>query len=636
MKEEPLNTEELQLFRRRDFIIRCVIGSPFILILWRLWNLQIRKGDIFSDLSKGNRIRLKSVPAPRGIIYDRKSIVLSKNIPSFNLNLIQEDTPDIAAVLNKISYALKIPLKKLESALKNRKKVAEFEPIRIYKDLTSRQIAIVSAYQEEFPGVTMEVSPRRYYPLLKTGAHIYGYMNDITKVQLKKLPLEKLMSAKVIGQDGIEAIYNDILIGTDGGEQVEVDSTGRVIKTLKSIEPIPGNDIQLSIDNRLQEKVEQMMKGKKGAIIVMNPNDGEILSIVSFPSFDPNEFSQGMTTERWNQLSNDPAKALNNKCIKDYYAPGSTFKMVVAIAALEMGLITPETEIQCDGFFKFNRDRFHCWKRSGHGLLTVTEALKQSCNVFFYKLIVEIGVDKVKEYANLLGLGKLTGIDLLNEKSGVIPSKEWKLKRYKKKWFPGETIPVAIGQGYVSVTPLQLLNYVNVIANDGYRVRPHLVNKILTDYPNITKRQTQTLIRQINNKVQKKISLKPETLDVIKRGMALNVQSRKGTGIRAKSKKIPIAGKTGTAQVISLATRDRLKKEHGEVKEKYYDHSWFVGFAPVDKPKISMVVFIEHGQSGSNSAALFKEIAEYYFSKIAPISEEEIGSFVTEDILNEV
>ena len=186
MKEEPLNTEELQLFRRRDFIIRCVIGSPFILILWRLWNLQIRKGDIFSDLSKGNRIRLKSVPAPRGIIYDRKSIVLSKNIPSFNLNLIQEDTPDIAAVLNKISYALKIPLKKLESALKNRKKVAEFEPIRIYKDLTSRQIAIVSAYQEEFPGVTMEVSPRRYYPLLKTGAHIYGYMNDITKVQLKK------------------------------------------------------------------------------------------------------------------------------------------------------------------------------------------------------------------------------------------------------------------------------------------------------------------------------------------------------------------------------------------------------------------------------------------------------------------
>jgi penicillin-binding protein 2 len=636
LKEQPLNTEELQLFRRRDFIIRCVIGSPFILILWRLWNLQIRKGEIYSDLAKGNRIRLNSVPAPRGIIYDRNSVVLSKNIPSFNLNLIQEDTPDIDAVLNKISYALKIPLKKLKSTLKNRKKVAKFEPIRIYKDLTSRQIAIVNAYQEEFPGVAIEVNPRRFYPLTTTGAHIYGYMNDITKTQLKHLPVEKLMSAKVIGQDGIEAIYNDILIGTDGGEQVEVDSTGRVIKTLKSIEPIPGNDIQLSIDNRLQEKVEKMMADKKGAIVVMNPNNGEILSIVSFPSFDPNEFSQGMTTERWSQLSNDPAKALNNKCIKDFYAPGSTFKMVVAIAALELGLITPETEILCEGFFKFNRDRFHCWKRSGHGSINVTEALKRSCNVFFYKLIIDIGVDKIKAYANLLGLGKITGVDLLNEKTGIIPSKEWKLKRYKKKWYPGETIPVAIGQGYVSVTPLQLLNYINAIANKGFHVRPHLVNKILTKHPNILHRQTRSLIKKIDDKTFTKLDLKPSTLEVIKKGMALNVQTSGGTGIRARSSKVPIAGKTGTAQVISLPTRDRLIKEHGELQEKYFDHSWFVGFAPVDKPKISMVVFIEHGKSGSNSAALFKEITEFYFSKINPLSKEEIGSFVTEDVNNEV
>jgi penicillin-binding protein 2 len=636
LKEEPLNTEELQLFRRRDFIIRCVIGSPFILILWRLWNLQIRKGEIYSDLAKGNRIRLNSVPAPRGIIYDRNSVVLSKNIPSFNLNLIQEDTPDIDAVLNKISYALKIPLKKLKSTLKNRKKVAKFEPIRIYKDLTSRQIAIVNAYQEEFPGVTIEVNPRRFYPLTTTGAHIYGYMNDITKTQLKHLPVEKLMSAKVIGQDGIEAIYNDILIGTDGGEQVEVDSTGRVIKTLKSIEPIPGNDIQVSIDNRLQEKAEHLMEGKKGAVVVMNPNNGEILSIVSFPSYDPNEFSQGLSIERWNQLVRDPAKALNNKCIKDFYSPGSTFKMVVAITALEMELITPETKIQCDGVFKFNRDRRHCWKRSGHGLINVYQALQQSCNVFFYDLVMKIGVDNIKKYANLLGLGEKTGVDLLNEKSGIIPSKAWKLKKTGKKWYPGETLPVAIGQGAVSVTPLQLVNYINIIANGGYKVKPHIVNKILTNYPNVMVKQTRDLLKSINIIKKEKLAIKPDTLEIVKRGMALNVQSKKGTGVRARSKKIPFAGKTGTTQVISLKTRDRLIKEHGELEEKYFDHSWFVGFAPVDKPKLSMVIFIEHGESGSNSAPIFKEITEFYFSKINPLSKEEIGSFVTEDVNNEV
>jgi len=482
LKEESLTLDEMQLFSRRELIIRSLLCIPFAGIAWRLWDLQIKSGEKYSDLSKGNRIRLKSLPAPRGIIYDNNMEILAKNIPSYRLTLVREDSPDVEAVLDRLSSTLKIPLPKLKRVLAAHKKSAKFFPLPIYENLTLRQIALVGAYQEQFPGVSIDVSPRRFYPLLRSGSHIYGYMNEITKSQLKKMPLNRIQSAKVIGQGGIEAYYNKELIGTDGGKQVEVDNQGREIKTFpNSVDPSPGNDIILSVNSELQQEVERIMKPYKGAAIVQAPNTGQVLTMVSMPAFDPNEFSQGLSLRRWNEMKSHPSHVLNNKCIQGCYSPGSTFKMVIAAAALELGIIDAETTIHCDGYFRVNRQYFHCWKRSGHGPLNVVEALENSCNVFFNKIAMEIGIDNIKVFAGKFGLGRITKIDLPHEISGLIPDREWKLKSLKQEWQLGDTPNTSIGQGFVTVTPLQLLNYVNVIANDGISVRPNLVLKIVNN-----------------------------------------------------------------------------------------------------------------------------------------------------------
>jgi len=617
LKEEPLSGEELQLFNRRDIILKMVITIPFFGISWRLWHLQIIQGNYYKELAKGNRIRLKSVPAPRGILYDRNRVILAKNIPAYDLMLVREDTKNIPEVLQKISQSLKISIPRMERALYSKRGVAKFQPIRIKKGLTHYQMAVISAYQEEFPGISIEVSPQRYYPLLTTGAHLFGYLTKINKKQLKALPLNKAKSGQRVGQEGVERIYNDKLIGIDGGLQIEVDSTGRIIKTLNSIDPIPGHDVLMEIDARSQEKVREIMGDHRGSAIVMDPHTGAVRAMVSLPSFDPNEFSQGISARRWKQLSNDPSHILRNKSIQGIYSPGSTFKMLVGIAALEEGIIDEFTEHECKGFYQFNRLRVHCWKRSGHGFLNIVGALENSCNVFFYKVVMELGVNKIKEYASRFGLDKLTEIDLLHEKSGIIPDKAWKRKRFKEKWYGGDTLPVGIGQGYVSVTPMQLITYINAIANGGYLVKPQLVASIEENPSQRGDEDSQQTSKPSKKKISRKlIQVAPETLRIIRRGMEQNVSGPRGTGKRGNSPMVPIAGKTGTTQVVSAKTRARILRERGSIADKYLDHAWFASYAPSYDPKISVVLLIENGKSGSNAAALTRKIIEYYFSRI--------------------
>jgi penicillin-binding protein 2 len=620
LKEEPLTLEERRLFNRRDIIIKLTILVPFTNIAVHLWDLQVRQGANYKELAKGNRIRLKSVPAPRGIIYDRQGIKLAKNIPSYNLMLVREDTDDIEAVLKKISTSLKIPVKSMRKALLKKKRLAKFQPVLIKKDLTHYQMAVISAYQEEFPGVTIEAYPLRYYPNLQSGAHSYGYMAAINKEQLKRLPANKVKSAQKIGQEGIEMIYNDQLIGTDGGLQVEVDSAGRVLRTLNSIDPLPGNDIHLNVDTRLQREVERIFRDRRGAAIIMETETGAIRSMVSLPSFDPNEFSRGISAKRWDSLVNDPSHQLSNRCIHGTFSPGSTFKMLVGIAALEEGIIDARTEHLCKGYYTYNKLRVHCWKRSGHGNLNIARALENSCNVFFYKVAMELGVDTIRKYALRFGFGKLTNVDLFNEKSGLIPSRKWKLKRFAKKWYPGETLPVGIGQGFVSVTPMQLAVYTNSIANGGTFISPRLVNSISVN------QQSLTPFGSVSEKVpplleveRRKIDVSKKTLEIIKKGMELNVSGRSGTGKNAKSSLVKIAGKTGTTQVVSIKTKQKIIKERGEIPKKYLNHAWFTSYAPSYNPKITVVVLLENGESGSNAATLAKEIIEFYFSEISPL-----------------
>lgn len=621
MKEDPMVFEELQLFSRREMIIRSVLAVPFAALVWRLWDLQVKSGATFKELSKGNRIRLKSLAAPRGIVYDRNGVILAKNIPAYYLTLVREDVTNISVdeVLIKISRTLQIPLKGLKKALYAQRRTARFNPIKLYEDLTLRQIALIETYQEEFPGVQIDVFSRRYYPLQNTGAHVFGYMSQITKSQLKKLPANKVKSAKLIGQDGIEALYNKHLIGTDGGKQVEVNNTGREIKTFPNqIDPLPGSDVILTIDSTLQKEVERIMRGKKGAAVVMNPNNGEVLSMISLPAFDPNEFSQGLSVQRWRQLRNDPDHILNNKCIQGGYSPGSTFKMVVAAAALEYGLIDLDTEILCEGRFRLKRTLMHCWKRSGHGKINVVEAIENSCNVFFYKLAMELGIEKIKEYATEFGLGMPTGVDLLNESSGLVPDRAWKLKRFNKEWLKGETPNIAIGQGFLTLTPIQLVSYINIIANGGTFLTPRIAKQIVSNKPNPENNTSD--LQFLETDIKRRLTrIKPETLEILKQGMAANVLGENGTGKRANSRLVSIAGKTGTTQVISLKTRERIKRETGELDEKYFDHAWFVGFAPVENPVISAAVLIEHGEAGRNAAKLTKEIFEYYFTHISSV-----------------
>jgi penicillin-binding protein 2 len=619
LKEEPLTQDEQQLFSRRELIIRSILCLPIAGIAWRLWDLQIKSGEKYSDLSKGNRIRLKSLPAPRGILYDSNMKILAKNIPSYTMTLVREDTTDVDAVLRRLSSTLKIPISKLKRVVSNYRRAAKFYPIPIYENLTLRQIALVGAYQEQFPGVSIEVSPRRFYPLLRSGSHIYGYMNKITKAQLKKMPLNRLQSAKIIGQGGIEAYYNKEMIGTDGGKQVEVDNQGREIKTFpNSVDPSPGNDIVLSIDSQLQREVERIMGSNKGAAIVQNPTNGHVLAMISMPAFDPNEFSQGLSIKRWNEMKSHPSHVLNNKCIQGCYSPGSTFKMVVAAAAIEMGIIDEDTTISCDGYFRVNRQYFHCWKRSGHGSLNVVEALENSCNVFFNKIAMEVGIDKIKHYANVFGLGQVTKIDLPHEISGVIPDREWKQKNLKKEWLLGDTPNASIGQGFVTVTPLQLLHYINVIANKGILVRPSLVQKIVDNASSEDTSKANTSHRaRILPSIRKRIDLQPKTFELLQAGMIQNVQGENGTGKQANSKIVSVAGKTGTTQVVSLRTRERLQKEKGEIEEKYLNHAWFVGYAPAYAPEISTVVLIEHGQSSTKAAKLVRKIVDFYFTNIS-------------------
>ena len=467
------------------------------------------------------------------------------------------------------------------------------------------------------------------FPDFKSGIYHEDLMTirNRYKSQLKKLPANKVKSAKIVGQDGIEAVYNRHLIGTDGGKQVEVNNTGKEIKTFPNqIDPIPGNDVILSIDSDLQKKVEEIMRDKKGAAVVMNPHNGEILAMVSQPAFDPNEFSQGLSYDRWQELQKDPDHILNNKCIQGGYSPGSTFKMVVAAAALETGLIKPETEIMCEGRFRLNRTWMHCWKRSGHGKLNVVQAIENSCNVFFYKIAMELGIDKIKEYANRFGLGEKSGIDLLNESSGLVPDRKWKLKRFKKEWLKGETPNIAIGQGYISVTPIQLVSYINIIANGGTFVTPRIVKQMVNN--NLENGEGSTGgLQFLETDIKKHIAdIKPETLKILRQGMEANVLGENGTGARAKSRLVNIAGKTGTTQVISFKTREKIKKETGGLDEKYFNHSWFVCFAPAERPMISAVVMIEHGEAGKYSAQLSKKIIEYYFTNIASIPEPPVDS----------
>ncbi|MDH5752750.1 MAG: penicillin-binding protein 2, partial [Deltaproteobacteria bacterium] len=617
MKYSPVTTEETQLFRGRLLIIVALVGLVFLVWVFRLWQLQIMQGSYYEEVSRGNRIRVVPQAAPRGIIYDREGKILAYNRPAFDIQIILEDTPDVRNTMENLSRVTDIPLPHLENILDENRRGPKFKPIVLLRDIGRKTADLVDTYQDDLPGITVAVEPKRLYPAAYFSSHLVGYVGIINEEQLKALPINQLYSGRVVGQSGVELISNTNLIGLDGGRQIEVDHLGRELRVLsKPVNPVPGNDIYLTIDLELQRHVHQLMAGKNGVVIVSRPRTGEILSMASFPDFDPNLFIGGIQDQAWRRITRGEEKPLINKAVQGLYPPGSTFKMVIAAAALHAGHINEDTTLNCPGYYRVGKDIRHCWKRSGHGDVTVREALEQSCNVFFYQLGMMLGVDSISEYSRMFGFGQLTDVELESEKTGLIPTREWKERVYKDRWYDGETPSVAIGQGYVLVTPLQLLNYMNTVANGGLQVQPTILRRVVSPLG-------RTLLGE--EELPRKAHLLPielEVFNIIREGLVQAVNN-KGTAFRAGSKNFTVAGKTGTSQVVGRKSIRNIEKD--DLDESLLPHSLFVGYAPAEAPRVSVLVLVEHGSDGGKIAApLARKVLEFYDKNVESLHFDQI------------
>lgn len=574
--------------KAKNRIFISIIFLIFIIILLRLWQLQILNTEKYKKLAEQNRIRIIKIPAPRGIIYDRNGIPLVENIPSFAA-LISPEYIDKVDV-NLLAKILNISIEDLQKKFK-KKSESIYMPIRIKEDLTFKEIAMLEARRSEIPGLIIETEIKRYYPFGPATAHLLGYLGKITEQQIRNNPqYQNLPSYFLVGQTGLEKIFDNRLIGIPGEKIIEVDALGRELRLIKEAPPVKGEDIYLTIDALLQESAYKAFEGHAGAFVALKPDTGEILSLLSSPSFDPNIFVEGVSGTYWNELVNNSQNPLLNRAIQGLYAPGSTFKIITAIAGLEEGVVTPDKIlVNCTGSISFGTWTFGCWKKEGHGSVNLIRALIESCDVYFYELGRILGIGKIYKYATLLGLGNSTGFSS-EEKPGLVPDEEWKKKVKKTSWFLGDTFNTAIGQGFLKVTPLQMANVMATMVNGGTKITPYIIRG--------------------TNPQKENLNLNPKNLEIIKDALSGVVNEPNGTASSARSYMIKFGGKTGTVQVVSKKLKEKISYKNIE------HHAWFIGFAPVEKPEIAFSVIVEHGGSGGAVAApIAKNILEGYILK---------------------
>ena len=575
-----------------------VVLSIFCIFLLRLWYLQVIKGGEYKKIDERNRLRVIDIPAPRGVIYDRNDNPLVKNVLSFDVSMVSENMPrddDTIAALGRLVSLAPEHIKRLARASLN-----PYEIIKLRHDVSFEDVARIEARRIDFPGLQVEVTSAREYLYGPTASHVLGYLGNPTPKQLASSEYNDIPQQSFIGQFGIEKTYDSILRGVAGKKIVEVDALGNIIKFVRIQKPVRGNDIKLTIDINVQMEAEGGLGEKAGAVVALQPDTGEILALASAPSFDPNLFVGGIKYNDWKELVNDPRKPLMNRAIQDQYPPGSTFKPVTALAALEDGIVTENTPAFCSGSTFFKR-LFRCWKQGGHGSVSLHRALVESCDVYFYEIGKRINIDTIAKYASALGLGRPTGIELESEASGIVPSTKWKLKMRKEKWYQGETLSVAIGQGYLSVTPIQMARMIATVVNEGKLYKLHLVNNGTNDV-----------------RPESVAELNPEYVEMVKKALVGVVYEGGGTGGAARSNIVSIGGKTGTAQVIGGAVKEK------DLADQYKDHAWFIAFAPQNNPEIAVSVLVEHGGHGGSAAApIAKRVIETYFNPPKPVSEEE-------------
>jgi len=576
-----------------------LILGIFLLLIFGLWRLQVLHSDYYTSMAQQNRVKEVPILAPRGKLLDREGRPIVDNYPSFSALLLRSQGKLSDSNLEAISVGLHLDATDLKARVKRLSAMPGYQPIFIKFDITPDELAFIESHRNEFPELDTITVHRRLYPKNGFMAHLIGYVGEISEDMLNNPRYELYNSGDVVGQSGVEAEYNDMLMGKNGSRRVLVNSKGKEVGELSDTPAIPGKQLQLTIDLDLQIAAEEVLGDKTGAIVAMDPKTGEILAMVSRPTFDPNAFAVRITSKEWNGLLTDPGKPLLNKAIQAQLAPGSVFKIIMSVAGWQEG-IAQNLHINCGGGGTFYGRYFKCWFKGGHGAVTLRKGIYQSCDVYFYTLAERLGITRIAKYATALGLGQKTGIDLPQEVSGIMPSEEWKLKNYRQKWFAGETISVGIGQGAVVTTPVQLMRAVSAVSMGGHLVRPHVV------FPD---KVPETYRSALHYTDTQEIPVDPEGWDTITDAMA-EVVMPEGTAPVSHIPGLDIAGKTGSAQTISNALKAKMSN-----KAAYKDNGWFVGFTPRRNPDIIVCVLFEGGEHGALAARLATKVIKAYEDK---------------------
>ena len=574
---------------RRSLIMALIKFLLLMVIIARLYYLQVYQADRYKTLADENRISTRLLVPPRGIIFDRNGVTIASNQQNFQALIVAEQAPNVQETLDAFKKIMPLSEAEEERIKKDLKRNRSFVPIKIRDNLSWEEVSRIQLNAPDLPGIVIDEGLTRYYPFGAGMAHILGYVSSVSDKDVKDDPLLEVPGFK-IGKSGIEKYLEKALRGESGNLKLEVNAYGRIMKEIERVDGIPGKDVQLTIDSRLQQKAFELFGEESGAAVLLDVNTGEILAFVSAPSFDPNLMTKGVSNTDWKAWLNNEKRPLTDKAISGQYSPGSTFKMIVALAALEAGVIKPETRTYCAGKMFLGNHAFHCWKKEGHGHLNVVEALQHSCDIFFYETAQKLGIEKIADMARRFGLGSKINIGLENEKAGLIPDKEWKLRRFGEPWQQGESLISGIGQGYILTTPLQLATMTARLVNGGYEIKPTFLKVSDGEKSKI-----------------KKIDVSPANLELIKEGMYAVVNKPGGTAWRSQFDYHGqrMGGKTGTTQVRRITMKERREgiKKESELPWRLRNHALFVGYAPHDNPKYAVAVLVEHGGGGSSVAA---------------------------------
>ncbi|MGV8081851.1 MAG: penicillin-binding protein 2 [Syntrophales bacterium] len=610
-RHNRLNGHDPAEFHQRFRLLLLVVICALSVLVVRLWYLQVIKGSELYHRSESNSMRNRTIRAVRGVILDTNRKVLVDNQAAFDILFYPQRAGNVRDVTQRFaSLCTERSLSYPDEILEIRK-TRSVDPVRIERNISREKLALVESHTLELPGMVSEVVPVRQYLQGEQMAHVIGYMGEVSPDDLGREGM-RYSSGDMVGKFGIEKYLDAPLRGINGAENVVVNVVGKEVRILGRLSPVAGQNVVLTIDSVLQEAAWNALEGKPGAVVALDPRDGAVLAMVSSPSFDPNLFRGGISARDWKKLSQDPAHPLENRAISGQYPPGSTYKLVVAAAALEEGLVTPDTSFHCNGSFTLGNRTFRCWKKEGHGRISLHRAIVESCDVYFYNAGKLLGVDKIAQYARAFGFGEITGIDLPREKGGIIPTREWKIRRFKKPWQQGETISISIGQGFNTVTPLQLASAYAALANGGTLWRPHVIRQI----------------ESIDGKVVQAFA--PEKKGVLpiseKNRLFLRdalwgvVNEPGGTGGALRRKEADVAGKTGTAQVVGLPVAGKA----GGLSSRFRDHALFVCFAPSKQPEIVVAVIAENaGHGGSVAAPVARKVIDAYFGKKNRNAEEQ-------------